>query len=558
MRMKLAPLFALNALMSLSSGCGLMGKKDAADPTNQAIETAGSVDPITGKSGKKTADGKPILEQGDVATQRFSLAAGDASWKLQVRKLQTALHLAGVDESALEISLLDAEGKELKFLRGAADDIEEALAPGKAGDYVLTVKTNDAAPLVIEDAQIDGAAAVQGILPAAEDPAAIHKDIALKAIVAFARECKQFTADGNVQTTKAPSGEAFLQPLVFLGQVKNGKAERLAKADISIVADGKSYALKALPDMNYDTFREMGGMTQAQHVDYTRDFYQGYLGGVGEFYTTDTFQFGGDCALAPRVKLAADIGLTEVKLVVEDASVSPALDEEIVIRASSNPSFSIWESSGQKLQDYTQCTWNRVTGEPKTYNGDASVCKEFSLADLPYVGLDYKMPSEQSGGVLSKESDPTRIMLYGHSLSKSWYNALLANAEALASDAKKELAIEGCRVAGGSTNVPLSPEKTLLPLGELNARKGDVISLGYKAGRYTGLVKFFQGNVDTAADLVIPTCIPLAGKECDVYKTIKVSIGGCNRKADSGVFAAALSDSFIYPGYFSMSGIIKD
>lgn len=519
--------------------------------------------PKSQTSGTPDAGGstKVSLEPGASAWQLVKLDANgelgaeyDIAGAPNLAVLDPILALVGIARQTFELSLSRADGLERLFQRTAELKASVRKRLDANAWARVQIRNSGTSAISLSAGSVSGVLEDKGFTTTSS---ALHKDIALKAVMVFARECHQMGSDGNTKAVYPPAGEAFIQPLVFFGKVVGGKPELLSKAQISIEADGKSYPLKALPDLNYDVYREMGGLSQAQHVAYTRNFYQAYMGAVGEFYTTDTVRFAGDCSQAPHVKLQGDTGKTEVRLVVKDASVSPVVDESIIVRTAVNPPFSFYEAAGKKLQDYTQCTWNRGTGEPTTYNGDATACKEFSLGELPYLSLDYKLPSEEHPSLYSVESDPTRIMLYGYSMSKSFYKELMANADALISGASTSVILPACMTSGGSTNVPLSTEKTALPLYELNTRKGDVLNIASMAGRYNGLPEFFQGNADGAVELDFPTCIPKNG-DCQDWKVVRVKMGACTRKADSGVFATGLVNRFIYPGDFTTSGVIVD
>jgi hypothetical protein len=220
----------------------------------------------------------------------------------------------------------------------------------------------------------------------------------------------------------------------------------------------------------------------------------------------------------------------------------------------------MYTQSDAKLEDYTQCTYSRTTGEPKPYNGDAATCKTFNLADPPYVTLDYQLPS---GGGLSASSDPTRIVFYGHSYPKAWYQALIENSEALISGDEDTVELPGCLNNGGMVAVPVTTEKTFMPLGEFNVHAataadggGDVINLARKAGSYTALTDFYQGNVDASGEIEYGACIPKGDESCHTTKVLKVKLASCSVKADSGITVTAVGDDMIYPSYFEMSGIV--
>jgi hypothetical protein len=108
------------------------------------------------------------------------------------------------------------------------------------------------------------------------------------------------------------------------------------------------------------------------------------------------------------------------------------------------------------------------------------------------------------------------------------------------------------------TSVPLSTDKTYMPLAEFNVSTGDVINLARRSGSYTALPELFQGNVDQSGSFEYTTCVPKGAASCEGFKTVNVTVGNCQVKADSGITTLSISDNFLYPGYFEMSGIITD
>lgn len=532
-RKELAGIMALT--VSLMTACGVKAGKE--EESEQ-------------KSGTPLSFGETTVK-----SQQINVSAGQA---LNLRYLLggAALRLSeeNGDSSRFEISVLDGEGKEVHYDRSGDGELNIALDAKKDETLTVLIRDNAGNDSVMEASQ--GEAMVDNN---AKD-STVHRDVTLKAFVTFARQCKQVTADGSSTATfDAPAGSYYVQPFVFLGKVgEDQKVSLLADATVTLSHGNASMTLKRLADMDLENFREMSGLSKDDHILYTRAFYNQYFGAAGEMYTVDTFRKQGDCAAAPVLALGSDPGLAEVKLKVADASLSPNLDEEIVIRPTVQPPFSIYLTEDQKMADWTQCTYDPITGAPKTYNGDASTCKTLSVAQPPFVKLDYKMPSQVSSYGVTTASDPTRVIFYGHARAKEAVDAIIAQASELAAADNAELSLAGCLTNGGLVGVPLTEDKAFMPLAEMNVQVGDIVNLARRPGSYTGLTKFYQGNLNLSGSMSIPTCLPGASGACDSFKTVTFHLNDCRIKGDSGVAVGAIGDSFAYPDYFDLSGIITE
>ena len=474
---------------------------------------------------------------------------------------KAALVSADVANGDVEISVLNDKGVEVKFDRTSLQDVSTIFTPKESGKYTVVIKDNTGKGSNPSLANSSGAQVQTQVEDHEESEIAKNSNIMLKAVIVLARQCKAWSQDGNSTiTTYAPAGEYFIQPFVFLGKVDaNKKVAKLSSATVSIVGGGKTINLQTLSSLPVSLYREIGGISDAQHLKYTESFYHGYFGGAGELYTQDIFFFKGDCVNAKTIALDNnDPGATELKLNVVDNSLEKPLNESFDLRASIYPSgFYTYEASDVKLQDWTQCTYNKLTGAPITYNGDASECKKFSLSNLPYLKMEGVLPSAQNGSLSTSKSDPTRIMFYGHSVQKNLWVQIGANAAALASGSKTNVELNGCLNNGGLHAVPLNSDKTFLPLSQMNAVAGDVINLARRPGTYTGLPQFYQGNVNLSGSIDLPICLPSSSSNCGVYKSISVVTKNCKAKADSGISVLSISDSFVYPSYFEMSGVIE-
>jgi hypothetical protein len=550
-----ARLLALLFALLWGSACGTWvgnpsdDDDDEDDETNVAGNGSGGGGTLN-VAGPGAAFIQPVTLRGGVAFTPSYVFSG------------ASLTTSGNDVAAsgpIEISIVAADGTETVYDRKGADDAQTTFTPEADGEFTVIVKNNTSGNLELEETGSGGAeTAVDPVLATSRDSAT--SSILLKAVVAFAKKCQRdLSAAPWSETVTAPAGKYFAQPIVFLGKVDGaGRVDPISTATVKLTQGDETLALKKLSDFDVKVYKEMGGLTDAQHAAWTRTFYQGYFGAAGELYTVDTFRMGGDCAAAPTFTLGDDPGVAaEILLTVEDDSLEPKLSTSAKVRATASTAFTMYTASDAKLKDYTQCTYDRTTGDPKPYNGDGE-CKTFKLSDPPYVTLDYQLPS---GGGLSAESDPTRIVFYGHSYPKAWYEALIEDSEALIDGDADTVSLPGCLNNGGLVAVPVATEKTFMPLAEFNVNaaadgKGDVINLARKAGSYTALTDFYQGNVDASGEIEYAACIPKGSEACHATRVLKVQLGSCQIKADSGVTVTAVGDSMIYPSYFEMSGIV--
>jgi len=521
----------------------------------KTLQTAATNTSKTSDSGPISASSFIGAKNGQVQIQ--SVKANSTSARVTLQLESTGLSLNGdeLTKSPIEISILNSLGKEISYLRGQAGKIEIPWSSDVNEIYDLVIKNNSSTEIKIASTVDEQVEVVEDTKAADQRDNAIYKDYTLKGFVGFSRQCKQYQDNGNsTLTVTAESGSYFVNPIIFWGKVQNKKVSNLNHANISIVYGDQEVHLSTLDDLDLSVFREFGG-SKADHVNYTRQFYQGYLGAAGQMYTNDTFRFGGDCSSAVQFKLGDNPGVQEVYLKITDDTVSPNVSAQVPLRVTVQPPFSMYEKQGQKLSDWTQCTMNKLTATPETYNGDASLCKEFSFSNLPYLVLDYLMPSKQYAQ-LTKDSDPTRILFYGYSKPKAFYTQMIANAPAILGGENPTVSLPGCLNVGGLNSVPLSLDKTYLPLGEFNVAKDDVINLSRRSGSYTGLTQFYQGNVDLSGEVSLLTCVPYQGSSCYNQKVVKFNLENCHFKADSGIAVGSITDSFLYPEYFEMSGIV--
>jgi hypothetical protein len=507
------------------------------------------------KDKDKDAEERTLLA-GDVIYHKLTLPAGGSLFA-SYSPVSTSLRLTA-DPQNFEISVISPDGKELAYDRQGGDTLAVNASVAAAGDYVIAIKNNADTSVELKNEELNGVDADNGLIKALD--AGSRNTISLKAVVALARQCKQYADGGNSTTTRtAPEGEFFVQPFVFMGTVdlETRKVSPITDASITISGGGRSMTLSKLDDFDLSVFRETGSLTKAEHVAYTRNFYQGYFGAAGEFYTVDTFRFGGDCSKMPSFKLAENPGETEMSLSV--ASSAAGVSESFALRPTVSTAFTLYTGAGQKLDNWDPCSYDAFTAEPKNYNKPTEPCRELNPQDPPYVTLDYLLPSAQYPDQYTAASDPTRIMYYGHSLARAFKKAILENEVTLRDGSLDTISLDSCMNNGGIHSVAISKDPSYLPLNEFNMVAGDLIQLNRKTGSYTALTEYFQGNADISGTLQYPACIPDSGTQesCKVYKVLTVNSSACRIKADSGVFVTSLHDSFIYPEYFELSGSLK-
>lgn len=497
------------------------------------------------------------LAQGDVLIQDVSLAEGAVLNAQMIFSPVTSLWSSNADSTVIEVSLLDEKGQEVAYKRKGTDETVLNYTATAQGMYKIVVKSNTADSIDLSENAITGADSAGTIEKANERNSALYADRVLKGLVVLARECRELDSQGNIAIVAASDGRYFVQPIIFYGKVRSDKSvEPLYTATMSIRAGNDVIELVKLKDLPRSTFREFPALNDDEERAYVRQFYNGYFGAPGELYTVETFRKGGDCHKAATIALTGDVGANTITLDFADSEAAITLSVDL--RATVAPSFSTYEANDKRISDWTQCTYNRLTAEPTTYNGDATACKTFRYSDPPYVKLDYLLPSESSDGIaqgLTKASDPTRLLYYGHSYPKQWYQKLIAD-DILASGASQDVILDTCLSNGGLVAVPLDTQKTFLPLKEFNASENDIINLARRAGSYTALVNFFQGNVQSGGQYKVPACLPKDGQTCYAFRLLNVTTRSCSIKADSGISVSAISDSYVYPDFFEMSGII--
>jgi hypothetical protein len=521
---------------------GLMscGPKQNAETTTTEEETATTVaqQPKQKKTWNTITQSLPTPAQ-TIVEQKLNVS--DSS-----EPVTLSLGMALAADDNLSVSVLNPDGVEERFVFQSSGEF--TFTPDAAGAYtILASSAGD---------NIDTVATVTSGNAEAEAPQAIEPEgaadaprrLLVKAVVTFAKECKRYIDNGNaVATTTAPEGKYFAQPFVFLGRVgDNRKVTPVLDAKIALNGTGQSQELHRLDDFELAVFRQEGSLSKAEHIEHTRNFYQSYFGAGGEMYTVDTFRFGGDCTTAPTFSLDD----SELALSVSAGSYV----ETIELRGTENAVFSTYLGDGTRMTDWTQCTFNRLTGEPTPYNGDGE-CKELSIATPPSAKLDYKLPSGKDL-TDAASSDPTRLVFYGHGFSRAWYAALIENRETLASAAEPKLTLDRCLVVGGLVPLPLATEQTQLPLAAFNAAPGDIINVARRTGAYIGLPDLHQGLIDASGEITQATCIPSATETCAEFRRVKVQQNNCLVRADSGVTVLSASTSFIYPEYFELSGVV--
>jgi hypothetical protein len=484
-----------------------------------------------------------------------TIPAGQAQdGQIRLNLSAPSLSLSELESQEIEISVVNSDGIEHAYERVSAGEVEIPVGEIAANQPVkVLIRDNSGTELNVESISHSDLP----VLPEAEIVRK-HGDIVLKAFVVLARTCRENSPDGNSTiTTQADVGKYFVQPFVFVAKISEGEVVSLVEtAKISIQSGDLNHSLSRLGQMDYAAFRELSGMSQSEHIAWTRNFYNHYFSAPGELYTIAQFRKQAPCADAPQVELGSDLKADKLELVIEDETQSPALAERILIRPTFQPAFSTYLKADQKLNDWTQCTIDTKTALPKTYNGDASECLIFSMSKAPFVKLDYLLPS-QADLSLPQDVDPTRLLFYGHSKSRNMAEMIVEHSAELVAAVRPELELEDCMYTGGLTSVPLNGESYSMPLKEMNATVGSVINTARRSGSYTALPEFYQGDVNMMGEILMPVCIPGASS-CDDYKVVKFKQKQCLIKADSGVAAASISDSFVYPDYFEISGVVAE
>jgi hypothetical protein len=545
-------LFHLILIVSVS-GCGSwLGNPSKPDGGNSQPPKGDVTSGASGMPGSMTDPS--TLGSGEVMMQLVEL---DAGAKFTTSAALTSLELVGSAAQELEVSLTDPDHQERVFVRNARSEFELEYTASAQGSYIMWVRNNSNAALKFSQLNQTGYLSGGNLFKSLLREDAPNKNLLFKAVVVFARECKDTSTDGNsTTTTTAPAGHAFAQAFAFVGSVGSDfKVSPITDAEITINSGENSQALKRLSDMPFRAYREMGGLNEEEHRDYTTRFYQSYFGGAGEFYTVESFRKYGDCSTMTALPINTDLGTSDIKLNVKIPSLG--IEREDKLRLTSSTAFSTY-FNGARISDWTQCTYDGISGDPTTYNGEASECKKFSKANPPEIRLDYQLPSADPSAGLTKESDPTRAVFYGHSKTAEWQQQIRAKADGLRSGTISEIELSKCANNGGLIAVPLRTEGTSFPIGEFNAEAGDVINLARKTGSYAALPEFFQGNIDASGEFKYPTCIPDSSSSCADFKLVTVKSAACSYKADSGITTTSLGDAMIYPDYFEISGIVEE
>jgi len=537
---------------------------------------------LVGCGGGTTTGATAAVKPGEVLSQVVNVTSGEPlrlnygfSTAAQSRAMRA---LAGNKSAAgnLELVVANPEGIEVAYQRLDLSDTSVTFTPKESGNFTVLLRNNTDSNLTAPSASVTGANSYEDVVLANESKAATFANISLKAFVGLSRNCKD---NDGARTVAAPSGSVYVQPFVFMGKVNADKTVTdIGSASIKVVSGATEIALKSLAEIDPESYRDVGlpwnpdnnATLLANFYDQLREstkrFYQGYLGGAGEMYSTETFSYWGTntCDSAQTIALGTDPGAADIKLVIVENSLG--INLEFPLRATVAPAFTVYTAAAQRLTDYTLCSYHRATGTPAPWDEGES-CLNFSLGNLPYVSLDYLLPSEENGAY-SFLSNPSRIAFYGHSFNKQYYTELAAHSSELASGATSEITIDGCLNNGGLSGVPLNREATYLPLKEMSTKVGDVINLAYRPASYTALVPFYQGNVDLSGAVTYDMCVAYDDNNSCIagfgdYNTTTgapnpttVHMVGCTGRADSGVSVGAVSDSFIYPSYFSMSGEI--
>ncbi|MCE9500033.1 MAG: hypothetical protein K8R21_05995 [Leptospira sp.] len=538
----------LAALLFGSSNCFLFEKKK--DNKNNlallAILAAGS--------GSSSNAGSVIYQDVNVTAGVPFTAIYNANSARYLEGSSFALATGTENQTKIEVSVQDDKGIEKNYRRNPDGSIVVSFTPEKTGTHRIAFKNNSEKNVSFKASGASGGTLV-GDAKDSNDTAKF-KNIALKAYVGFSRQCKTLSS-----SVTASNGDFFVQPLVFLGKVDGEKkVTDITTAVITLSFGGKTLTLSRLADLPVSAYdnpnnpsNSIPSSDKTNKLKFVKTFYQGYFAAAGEFYTLNTFSksTGADCSTSNTFSLGeSDPGSQVVTMKIVDAA--NGLDETFTIKPSVSASFSIYTKADTKLTSWTQCTYNKVTGEYSTYNVQGeNVCKEFSLSDPPYLKLDSQVASQTSA--------PTRILYYGYSNPKDYYTQLIKNAPDIAGDKNPTLTLTGCLNNGGINGVSMSTtDKMYIPLREFNSQGADVIQLSSRPGSFTSLKDFYQGNVNVSGSINVPSCVPQNGQECPVYKTVKIDIKKCNYKADSSISVGALNDSFIYPDSFSFSGVITE
>lgn len=555
---KLIPLFALSVLVF--EGCGSW----AGSPKKG---TAGKDTPTDG--GGSTNVRSAALAPGEMVFHRITLKAGDkVTSKYALKGGSVGLALASDETAAAqEVSVLAPNGQEVKFLRPDNASLEIPVEAAQAGEYIIAVRNNSLQTLSVEAVEAQGASADK--VQKANGDQAKFKDFTLKATLMFSKYCttansKYMTAarDGNETTSsfqksvKAKDGYYFVQPIVFFGQVDAAKkVTARAAATIKVKAGGQEVLLKPITLLGSDTLNG-SGLTGDEAVAAVRAEYAGFLGAAGEMYTLDTFRKLGNCDTALALPLSADPGKDTVELVIEDSTASPAIAETVPVKVTVNSAITVYSTKQTQQSSWDLCSYNTNNAEAYNYSKGSGACQKFSIANPPSAKIA-QWASEIYPGVVSQASDPTRVLFYGRSLSRSFVKALVDNAANNETQASPAVSFSGCLYNGGLVSLPASTEQAYLPVGEFQFKAGDIFSLGTRLGSYTAMPQFYQGDVVADGSLQMARNIPIPDTKM-TWKKVTATWTGCKARADSGVFAAAIADYGIYPGDEGMYGVTEE
>jgi hypothetical protein len=277
--------FSLQLLQLVTSvwviGCGSwLGNPSKPEGGNSQPPKGDVTGSTTGIPGSMTD--LSTLGPGEVMMQLVEL---DEGANFTTSAALNSLELVGSSAQELEVSLTDPNHQEREFVRNSRQEFSLDFTASAKGSYIMWVRNNSNVALKFSQLNQNGYTSSGSLFKSLLREDAPHRNLLFKAVVVFARECKDTSADGNSTiTTTAPAGHAFAQPFAFVGTVGSDfKVSAVTDAEIAVIAGDKSQQLKRLSDMPFRAFREMGGLTEDEHRDYTSRFYKSYFCGAGEF-----------------------------------------------------------------------------------------------------------------------------------------------------------------------------------------------------------------------------------------------------------------------------------
>ncbi len=191
-----------------------------------------------------------------------------------------------------------------------------------------------------------------------------------------------------------------------------------------------------------------------------------------------------------------------------------------------------------------------VAGNSRSYQALNS-CPTLSISNPPRAQVT--MPSALGIAGITAASDPTRVLFYGSSQPKAYWDVWYSNYANILNGSVTSVSLNSCIYNGGMIGAPVAGSSNPVPVGEFNAAVNDFMTLQTMTGSLTSLTDFYHGSIDLSGSISWPRYMTgMYGN----FDTFTINTSACSASGDSGIMGMSIYVPGAYSNYTGMGSFM--